>query len=237
LPPLGSVARRLLPGWLERPLREAVIGRRDRAELQAYRIEPALPPPHAVKVEAVLGAARRHGIEVLIESGTFEGEMARKCRRAFRSIVTIELSGTLARAAARRLAPYRNIRVIQGNSAEQLPRLLRELREPALFWLDGHYSGEGTARGASDTPLEEELRAIARHGARGHVVLIDDARLIGTGDYPTRENVVAILREAEPAFDARIEDDILICERRGTEGLEASARNPVPDTGRGSRPS
>jgi len=232
VPALGSLARRLLPGWLERPLREAVVARRDRAQLHAYRLSPALPPPHAVKVEAILGAARRHGIHVLVESGTFEGEMARKCRHAFRSVMTIELSETLADAAARRLAPYRNIRVIRGNSGERLPELLRDLREPALFWLDGHYSGEGTARGSSDTPLEEELRAIARHGVHGHVVLIDDARLIGTGDYPTRERIVAILREAEPGIETRIEDDILICERNA-----ASARNPAPDTGRGSRPS
>lgn len=213
MPALGSLAERILPGFLERPLRDAVIARRDARALRAYRARPVPPPPHAVKVEAVLATAGRHGIEVLIETGTFEGEMARKCRRAFRSILTIELSEPLARAAARRLAPYRHIRVVQGDSAERLPEILRELGQPALFWLDGHYSGEGTARGRRETPLEEELRAITRHAVRGHVILIDDARLLGTGDYPTRERIVALLRETS-TLEARIEDDILICEGR-----------------------
>ena len=214
---LGRIARGALPGFIERPLREAVIARRDRAELRAYRsraggASQAEPPPHAVKVAAVLAAARRHRLRTLIETGTFEGEMARKCRHAFDSIVTIELSDDLARAAVARLAPYRNVRVVQGDSAARLPEILSTIREPALFWLDGHYSGAGTARGDRDTPLEEELRTIAAHEAKGHVVLIDDARLLGTGDYPTKDRILAVLRSSQPTLGARIEDDILFCE-------------------------
>jgi hypothetical protein len=220
VPFLGRLSRWVLPGFVQRPLREAVIAGRDRAELRAYRSRPGShdeasvdPPPHAVKVGAVLDAARRHGLQILIETGTFEGEMARKCRRAFQSIVTIELSESLAQAAIERLAPYRNIRVVQGDSAARLPEILADIHEPVLFWLDGHYSGAGTAHGERDTPLEEELRAIAEHGVPGHVVLIDDARLLGTGDYPTKDRIAAILRRAQPDLDVRIGDDIMVCER------------------------
>ena len=216
MPSLGRLSRLILPGFLQRPLREAVIARRDQADLRAYRSRPrdaceAEPTPHAVKVETVLGAARRHGLRVLIETGTFEGEMARKCRHAFRSIVTIELDEALAHAAIQRLAPYKNVRVVQGDSGARLPEILAQIQEPALFWLDGHYSGTGTARGDQETPLEEELHAIARHGER-HVVLIDDARLLGTGDYPTKDRVLEILRSAQSGLSARIEDDIMVCE-------------------------
>jgi len=218
VPFLGHLSRRILPGFVQRPLREAVIAGRDRAELRAYRSRPhdeapSATPPHAVKVEAVLGAARRHGLRILIETGTFEGEMARKCRRAFQSIVTIELSESLAHAATERLAPYRNIRVVQGDSATRLPEILTVIHEPVLFWLDGHYSGAGTAHGERDTPLEEELRTIAQHSVPGHVVLIDDARLLGTGDYPTKDRIASILRRAQPDLGLRIEDDIMVCER------------------------
>ena len=137
--------------------------------------------------------------------------MARKCRHAFRSIVTIELDEALAHAATQRLAPYKNVRVVQGDSGARLPEILARIQEPALFWLDGHYSGTGTARGDQETPLEEELHAIARHGER-HVVLIDDARLLGTGDYPPKDRVLAILRSAQSGLSARIEDDIMVCE-------------------------
>jgi len=205
---LGRLARAVLPDFVARPMREWLIERRDRAALLEYRRTPGMAPPHAVKVEAVLACARRHGIRRLVETGTFEGEMVRKVRRAFATLVTIELSQELAREARRKLRPYPGITVLDGDSAEILPRVLRELREPALFWLDGHFSGGATARGTLDTPLLEELRVIAAHGVEGHVVLIDDARLLGTGDYPTRERVEGILGERMRGYRLTIEDDI-----------------------------
>jgi hypothetical protein len=157
----------------------------------------------------VLGAARRSGARVLIETGTFEGEMARKCRRAFREIITIELSPELARRATGRLAPYRNVRVETGDSARLLPGILAALREPAVFWLDGHYSGGETARGQRETPLLEELESISSHPIRNHAILIDDARLLGTGDYPTWDRLREILARIHPGSVPRIVDDIV----------------------------
>lgn len=205
---LGRLARAILPDPLARGIRERVVARRDAAALREYRRNSAGPPPHAVKVEAVLACARRHGIRRLVETGTFEGEMARKTRAAFDSIVTIELSRELAAEARRALRPFRHVLVLEGDSAAVLPDVLRELRVPALFWLDGHYSGGRTARAARETPLLEELRAIAAHRVPGHAVLIDDARLLGTGDYPSRDQVEGILRAGMPHHRLTIEDDI-----------------------------
>ena len=226
----------MLPGFLARPLREWVIARRDRASLLAYRADPAASPPHAVKVETVLACARRHGIRRLVETGTFEGEMVRKVRGAFASLVTIELSPALAAEARRKLEPYSGITVLDGDSAEILPRVLAELRDPALFWLDGHYSGGATARGALETPLLEELRVIAAHarGVPGHVVLIDDARLLGTGDYPTRDRVEAILGETMRGYRLTIEDDIARWEPvspRAGAARAAARQGAVPASG------
>ena len=205
---LGRAVRAILPEFLERPIRGWMVARRDAKALRDHRRSPAASPPHAVKVEAVLACARRHGIRQLVETGTFEGEMARKVRGAFDSIVTIELSPALAREARRKLRPYSRVTVLEGDSAEVLPRVLLDLRSPALFWLDGHYSGGITARGERDTPLLEELRAIAGHGVPGHAVLIDDARLLGTGDYPSREQVERILGAGMRGYRLTIEDDI-----------------------------
>jgi hypothetical protein len=202
--------RELLPTAVAEPLRDWLAERRAAREWKAYRRRAVIPPPHAVKVGAVIDSARRHGIAVLIETGTFEGEMARRCRNAFREIHTIELDSGLARAAVKRLARYPHIHVHQGDSATKLPELLARVTEPALFWLDGHFSGAGTARGASDTPLGQELAAIAAHPVRRHAVLIDDARLLGASDYPALAEIERRIKALAPGYTVRVEDDIVL---------------------------
>jgi len=207
-PSVTKMAARLPEGIRER-LRGARAAWRDARDWRAYRRSPTLPPPHTVKVRAVLSTARRHGIRVLIETGTFEGEMARKCRRAFDAIHTIELDPGLAARAARRLARWPSVHVHQGDSAEVMPRIIGQVTGPVLYWLDGHYSGEGTAHGASETPLPQELAAIARRAHPGDVVLIDDVRLLGSGAYPDVEAVRAILAPAHPGHALTMADDML----------------------------
>jgi len=163
----------------------------------------------------VLEHAQRHGISVLIETGTFEGEMARKCRDAFREIHTIELDTGLAERAALRLGRWPWIRVHTGDSAAVLPPLLDRIAEPVLFWLDGHYSGEGTAHGAKETPLGEEIEAIAVRRRPGDVVLVDDARLLGAGAYPTAEAIRDRLAAVHPGYRLSLTDDILRWEPAG----------------------
>jgi predicted O-methyltransferase YrrM len=222
--PAATIAD-LLPEGIKESLRGARAAWRDARDWRAYRRAPTLPPPHAVKVRAVLSAARRHGLPVLLETGTFEGEMARKCRRAFEAIHTIELDPGLAARAARRLGRWPSIHVHQGDSAEVMPRILARVAEPVLFWLDGHYSGEGTAHGACETPLPEELAAIARRAHPGDVVLIDDLRLLGSGAYPDVEAVRSILAAAHPGHVLTMADDMLRWEPR-------VGGNPIPETTR-----
>ncbi|MBI1798044.1 MAG: hypothetical protein HYR74_13470 [Candidatus Eisenbacteria bacterium] len=201
--------RTLLPEPVAESLRAWRADRRDARDWRAYRAAPVTPPPHAVKARAVIEHGRRFGLDMLIETGTYEGEMARKASAHFRRVVTIELDPGLARAAERRLARLGNVEVLCGDSARVLPQVLAALREPALFWLDGHFSGVGTARGDTDTPLAAELEAIARHPVAGHVVLIDDARLLGTGEYPSLEAIHRIAGAWRPDGAIEVADDSL----------------------------
>jgi hypothetical protein len=221
----------LLPESLRERLRSARAAWRDARDWDAYRRAPVVPPPHTVKVRAVLEAARRHGTRVLVETGTFEGEMARKCAAAFHEIHTIELDPGLAERAARRLGRWPWIHVHVGDSARLLPGLLDRLPEPVLFWLDGHYSGAGTAHGVAETPLPSELETIAGRRRQGDVILIDDARLLGTGAYPTPAGVRERLSGAHRGYVFGIQDDILRWEPSSAagpvgEGPAAKARSP-----------
>jgi predicted O-methyltransferase YrrM len=132
--------------------------------------------------------ARRHGLRVLVETGTYMGETAWALRRDFDRIETIELEPTLARLARIRFGRKARVQVHEGDSATVLPRILDALEEPALFWLDAHPSTDRTARDAP-IPLRAELAAIAGHPVAGHVVLIDDLQYAGTPGYPALDEL------------------------------------------------
>jgi hypothetical protein len=170
-----------------------------------------LPPaPHAIKRAAVRAYARGFSLSVLIETGTFFGDMIEAVRGDFREVYSIELSARLHRKARRRFAGAPNVHLVHGDSGVELARLLRGLDGPALFWLDGHFSGGVTARGESDTPILRELEAIFSHPVPEHVVLVDDARLFGTEpDYPSLDELRSIVARARPAWGLRVEDDII----------------------------
>jgi hypothetical protein len=101
--------------------------------------------------------------------------------------------------------------VVQGDSARCLKDVIKHIDRPVLFWLDGHYSGESTARGVKDTPLSMELDAIARHSIKDHVIMIDDARLFGTGDYPSVDELEKMLLRINNKYAIEIKDDVLRC--------------------------
>jgi hypothetical protein len=56
-------------------------------------------------------------------------------------------------AAAFRPPPYKQITVLQGDSGNVITRVMQEVFQPVLFWLDAHYSGGITARGELDSPI------------------------------------------------------------------------------------
>jgi hypothetical protein len=82
--------------------------------------------------------------------------------------------------------------------------------DQCLFWLDGHFSGEGTARGGEDTPIVTELNIIRSHQRNDHVILIDDARMFrGADGYPTLDHLFTLLKEINPAYIVDVADDII----------------------------
>lgn len=82
------------------------------------------------------------------------------------------------------------------------------LDQPALFWLDGHYSGGETAQGEKDTPIYEELDRILDAPDRDHVIIIDDARCFGRDrDYPSIQELSDFVRSRRPNVDIAVQDD------------------------------
>jgi len=117
---------------------------------------------------------------VFIETGTHTGNTVELARKAgFGKIYTIELSDKFYKAASARFSRHQNIVCIHGNSSTKIQEILTKLNEPAVFWLDGHWSMGDTAKGDKDVPLYDELLAIGEHHVKNHIILIDDIRLLG----------------------------------------------------------
>jgi hypothetical protein len=154
--------------------------------------------------------AEKFQLEILVETGTFMGEMIDAVLDEFREIHSIELGSDLCEKARQRFAGAAHIHIHHGDSAQVLPEILRRLREPALFWLDGHYSKGITAKGQKNTPILEELEAIYQHEVKEHVILIDDARLFdGSRDYPRLEELRQLVNKWSPGAGMESRDDII----------------------------
>jgi len=134
-----------------------------------------------------------------IETGTHLGDtLAYVAQQKGVHATSIELDEAYFRAAKQRFLRYTNVTILQGDSGKLLPEHVRQLQEPALFWLDGHYSGGDTGKGELDTPVSAELEAILGSPVKGHVILIDDARCFdGNQNYPHLDRLLETVRRKD----------------------------------------
>ena len=159
------------------------------------------------KGNVLLQLAEKHNMKTFVETGTYSGEMVKYMNDnyKFSRIYSIELSLRLYARAFKLFQDQQHITILQGDSGEQLRHL--DLRKPALFWLDAHYSCGCTARGKKITPILEELDAIL--SPIDHVIVIDDLDNLPKWSVP-----VAVLKKyiwnRKPQVEFTIVDTMLI---------------------------
>lgn len=170
------------------------------------------PAPNIVKRHIIEHYRRLFDLDTLVETGTYLGDTVEFFRARCARIFSIELSEEYARNAQQRFRAFKHIEILQGDSGVLLGEVLKRLKRPALFWLDGHYSGGRTAKSARDTPIASELKSIFAHPLETHVILIDDARLFdGAGDYLSLAAFRDNLRQERPGYTMLVENDIIRC--------------------------
>lgn len=160
------------------------------------------PPPHAVKIGTIALYQRESGYDVFVESGTHVGSTLDAASRIFRTCHSIELSEDLYLNARHRFRQTANVQLHFGSSDALLPGIVAGLNEPAIIWLDAHFSGDGTA-GEGHDPLHGELRSLAQRAAEKHIVLIDDARGLGV----SADELRAIANEFGESYHASVLHD------------------------------
>jgi len=172
-----------------------------------------VPPPHFVKQSVVRKYAKKFRIKVFVESGTYHGAMVEAMRNQFRVIHSLEIYKPLYEENVKKFSKYKHIFLHFGDSAYVLPKIMNDIKEPVIFWLDGHFSGKGTGKGSTSTPIMKELWCIFNHEIKNHVILIDDARFfIGKDNYPTLQWLKEFVLKNYPKSTFNVEDDIIrIC--------------------------
>jgi hypothetical protein len=158
-------------------------------------------------------------LDVLVETGTFQGETLTNMADLFSELHSVELSQELFERAAHCFAEREHVHVCQGDSPEFLRRLGPHIAgRSVLFWLDAHWCVRDAAAGEeSQCPLLEELAAIGQVDDRS-VVLIDDARLYlcpapaphKTGHWPSLGDVLSALRALNDRHEVMVVNDVLL---------------------------
>ncbi|HYP41915.1 MAG TPA: hypothetical protein VEX13_16275 [Chloroflexia bacterium] len=110
----------------------------------------------------------KHGINTIIETGTFRGDTTRFLASIAPCVVTIEL---IERWDHSHLSELPNVVCLKGDSGELVREAVEMSQGPFLFFLDAHWY--------HDTPTPRELATIANLGI-APVIVIHDFEVPGT---------------------------------------------------------
>ncbi len=159
--------------------------------------------------------ARAGDIRDFVETGTYMGGALGWAARSFERVWTVEINPEFQGQAKANNAGASNINFMLGDSASELPKIVGELKGPALFWLDAH-AGAGYFADHDICPLVDELATVLASPFE-HCILVDDARAFLAPppppfDYrkwPTLEQIYAALAK-RPGYNVVTIADVLI---------------------------
>lgn len=174
--------------------------------------ENAIDIPLCAKEDIISKYRIRHSIRIFIETGTNYGDMVWRQRNNFEEIYSIELATDLANFSTKRFRNKENIKIIQGDSGKIIARILDEINEPAILYLDAHYLGKNAVRGYKDCAISDELPVILSTGIN-HIIIINDAHLFkGERDYPSLDSISRYVRTACPESSINVENNCIVIE-------------------------
>jgi hypothetical protein len=158
-------------------------------------------------------------LEVLVETGTFEGDTIAALLSRFREIHSVELSPHYFEHAKVRFANELHVHIAHGDSPSCLKGLVPALSgRGVLYYLDAHWCvARNTAGEKSQCPLLDELRAIDRLGETS-VIVIDDARLFlapppaphDISQWPSFDEIVTALRRLSDRHELMVVNDVVV---------------------------
>jgi hypothetical protein len=167
-------------------------------------------------------------IEMFVETGTFRGKTSRWAAGIFRDVITIENSRELFDSSSETLRNYKNIQQLFGSSPLQLSKVISDIKQPSLFWLDAHWCGGNTYGEDDPCPLLDEIRIVKQSGY-DHILMIDDARFFlkpppkpqDPDLWPGLREILELLNKDEKYFTFISEDVIVSLPLSGKKALQS----------------
>ncbi|NDV60037.1 hypothetical protein [Bacteroides sp. 519] len=201
--------RKFIPDFLLTSLKEIETKRDFNKWVKAGK---PIPPVHAAKRMMIREYQQKNNSKILVETGTYTGEMVFVQMPYFSEIYSIELSNYYYKKAVKRFKRYSQIHLYHGDSALMLKEVVSKLDTAAIFWLDGHYSGGLTAKGELECPIFAEIDAVVSSPQK-HVMLIDDAHcFVGENDYPTVDELKTYFDNSRRNYTFNVRNNIIIIE-------------------------
>ncbi len=177
-------------------------------------------PPAIAKQRNLLDVLKTRKHRIFVEAGTYKGETTAFFVPHADQVISVELHDGLFAAAERRFAKHPNVTLVHGDSLIEIPKIVANCSSPPLVFLDGHFSGRGTAQGEEMEPAKSTLRRLAGVTPAGTTIVIDDLRLFGSGlaGFPQLDAITAAARAAFPNAVIRIGLDSIVVEIPGEQG-------------------
>jgi len=149
---------------------------------------------------------------IFVETGTADGggvKTAIEC--GFERIYSIEINQDKQLRNLERFRGIKNVTLVNGDSIEELERLIPIIDMPATFWLDAHltkrYKGAKTR-----CPLYQELEIIKTSPIKDHTIMIDDMRVVGKetwGKLVKHEEIIEHILAINPNYKISFEDNTM----------------------------
>lgn len=129
------------------------------------------------QLDYIVSLGNYNNINCFVETGTYLGDTIFEMEKYFDKLHTIELSPYYYKKCANK---SKKIKFHLGDSGLMLDTVLKQINEPTIFFLDGHWSSGMTGKGKKDCPLVEELSFINKYHNHNSIIIIDDKGIFGT---------------------------------------------------------
>jgi hypothetical protein len=116
----------------------------------------------------------KNNATIFIETGTYLGDAILAAQSVgFKEYYSVEFNPELWFEATKRFDGDKSVNLLLGSSDECLAKLMPNINERCLFWLDAHDTF-GTGGGV---PTYSELEVLKNHKIKNHTLIIDDIPL------------------------------------------------------------